>query len=264
MIIQRFFIFVSLWLAVLPAYAKPDGPPKQTVDVSQIPNATPQMEPLSRYGNAPQYTVLGQRYQVMLDANNYKERGLASWYGTKFHQQSTSSGEPYDMFAMTAAHKTLPLPSYIRVTHLANGRSIIVKVNDRGPFHDDRILDLSYVAAKKLGITEHGTGLVDIEVLDPSQFQVEATTTYAQLSSRVYLQVGAFRQPLNAERLANYLKQHSQLPVVLAIDVQTNQQPLYHVKIGPFTSNTLMQQATTQLQLLGVADAFPVILSQQL
>jgi peptidoglycan lytic transglycosylase len=257
-------ILLSCWFTAPLLHAKTDGPPRHTVDVANIPDAIPQTLPRSRYGNPPLYTVFGRQYEVMHDATDYKERGTASWYGTKFHQQRTSSGEPYDMFAMTAAHKTLPLPSYVRVTHVNTGKSIVVKVNDRGPFHDDRIIDLSYVAAKKLGITEHGTGLVDVEILHPVDVGQQPASPYTTLTVGTYLQAGAFSQALNAERLADYLRQHGDLPVVLVVDTQAGNHPLYQVKVGPITSATVMQQMIDQLSQLGIQDVFPVILSQQL
>lgn len=143
-----------------------DGPPRFPRNIEHIPNAVPKAEQLSRRGNKP-YEVFGQRYHPMKSHKNYKESGLASWYGTKFHGKTTSSGEPYDLYKMTAAHRTLPLPTYARVTNTQNGRSIIVKVNDRGPFHSNRLIDLSYAAARKLGIYGHGTGHVMVEALDP-------------------------------------------------------------------------------------------------
>lgn len=148
----------------------PDGFPTAAAvppDLHAIPDAAPAAEPRSRYGNPAEYEVLGQRYFVLASAAGYRERGRASWYGTKFHGRRTSSGEPYDMFAMTAAHKTLPLPTYVRVTHLGNGRSVVVKVNDRGPFHQGRIIDLSYAAAAKLDILGHGSAEVEVEAIDP-------------------------------------------------------------------------------------------------
>lgn len=150
-------------------YLAGDRPPDEDRDVSNIPDAVPRVEPRSRYGNPKSYKVLGKRYYVMASAHGYKERGIASWYGKKFHGRLTSNREPYDMFAMTAAHKTLPLPTYVRVTNLDNGRSVVVRVNDRGPFHGGRIIDLSYAAAKKLGISQRGTGHVEVVALDPSQ-----------------------------------------------------------------------------------------------
>lgn len=147
----------------------PDGPPLVDIDVSHIPNATPKVEPLSKYGNMSSYEVFGNRYHVLPHSKGYKAEGTASWYGTKFHGRKTSSGEPYDMFSMTAAHRSLPLPTYVSVENLKNGRKVIVKVNDRGPFVQEhhRVIDLSYAAAKKLGIHETGTGKVRITAIDP-------------------------------------------------------------------------------------------------
>jgi len=133
-----------------------------------IPDAVPKAEPLSEKGNPENYTVLGQRYTVNFDTRNFTQQGTASWYGTKFHGKLTSSGEPYDMYQMTAAHKTLPLPSYVQVTNLQNQKKIIVKVNDRGPFVDGRIIDLSYAAARKLGITQTGTAQVQLDIINPN------------------------------------------------------------------------------------------------
>jgi len=139
-----------------------DSGPEVPPDVSGLPEPVPRSEPLARYGNRPTYSVLGRSYRVMTDPRGYRERGTASWYGTKFHGRPTSSFEPYDMYQFTAAHKTLPLPTFVRVTHLGNGRSIVVRVNDRGPFHGDRIIDLSYAAAVKLGMHIKGTAEVEV------------------------------------------------------------------------------------------------------
>jgi rare lipoprotein A len=144
-----------------------DGAPNYYVDDTKIPNAVPKVEPISKYGNMAHYKVFGKQYYVMNSSLNYEEQGVASWYGTKFHQHFTSSGERYNMLAMTAAHKTLPLPTYVQVTNLSNGRQIIVKVNDRGPFESNRLIDLSYVAAKKLGMLGHGTTRVDVKAINP-------------------------------------------------------------------------------------------------
>ena len=136
-------------------------------------------EPLSRYGNPESYVVYGKTYHTLSSSKGYKERGAASWYGTKFHGKRTSSGEPYDLYAMTAAHKTLPLPTYVEVTNLKNGRTVIVKVNDRGPFHDDRLIDLSYAAAAKLDILPYGTGEVEVRAIDPTKMALTARTADA-------------------------------------------------------------------------------------
>lgn len=143
-----------------------DHAPPGMVDISGVQDAVPRPEPLSRYGNPASYVVYGKRYYTMPSSKGYRQRGIASWYGTKFHGKRTSSGETYDMYKMTAAHKTLPLPSYVEVENLRNGRTIVVKVNDRGPFLHDRIIDLSFVAAAKLGIQEDGTGLVEVRAID--------------------------------------------------------------------------------------------------
>ena len=145
-----------------------NGPTAPPIDVSRIPEPVPKAEPRSRYGNKDSYEVLGKRYRVLADARGYVERGIASWYGNKFHGFMTSSFETYDMYAFSAAHKTLPLPSYARVTNLDNGKSVVVRVNDRGPFHDDRIIDLSYAAAVKIGVWPKGTAPVEVRAIDPA------------------------------------------------------------------------------------------------
>jgi len=148
--------------------AQDGGPQAPPIDVSKIPEPVPKAEPRSRYGNKERYEVLGKTYRVMADSRGYVERGIASWYGNKFHGFMTSSFEPYDMYAFSAAHKTLPLPSYVRVTNLDNGRSVVVRVNDRGPFHDGRIIDLSYAAAVKIGVWPKGTARVEVRAIDPA------------------------------------------------------------------------------------------------
>ena len=154
-------------------YARPhkDGAPWWDVDVSSIPDATP----TPHYGpfKANPYTVLGKTYYPIGDGRNYRETGTASWYGTKFHGQPTANGEKYDLYGMSAAHKTLPLPSYVRVTNLDNGKTVVLRVNDRGPFYSDRIIDLSFAAAKKLGYAETGTARVKVEGIDPEQWWAE-------------------------------------------------------------------------------------------
>jgi rare lipoprotein A len=173
-----FLILIGCSSKTTEVYNRPskDGhPPSHMIPkhLDKIPDAVPKVEPLSRYGNrfkkntTNTYVALKKKYAVMPSSRGYKARGQASWYGTKFQGKKTSSGEPYDMFAMTAAHRTLPLPTYAKVTNVDTGKSIIVKVNDRGPFHNNRLIDLSYVAAHKLGIVGHGTGRVEVESIDP-------------------------------------------------------------------------------------------------
>lgn len=148
-----------------------DGAPVHDVDISNLPDAVPKQEPITRAGNKNPYTVFGKTYHLLPVGSGYRAEGMASWYGTKFHGRKTANGEIYDMYAMTAAHKTLPIPSYVRVTHLGNNRSVVVRVNDRGPFHGDRIIDLSYAAAKKLGYQQLGTAQVRVELIDPTDYQ---------------------------------------------------------------------------------------------
>ena len=152
--------------SIKPAEAPPRAPPVPGPET--LPDAIPRVEPRSRYGNPPFYEVFGKRYYVLASSADYIERGVASWYGPGFHQIQTSTREPYDMYAMTAAHRTLPLPAYVRVTNLQNGRSVVVRVNDRGPFVGNRIIDLSYSAAAKLDMLRNGTAMVEVRSIDPS------------------------------------------------------------------------------------------------
>lgn len=146
-------------------YYKDDGPGEAMPEnLAATPDAVPRLEPLHRFANNP-YTVLGRDYVPMRAITPYRATGIASWYGRRYHGKKTSSGEPYDMYGMTAAHPTLPIPSYVRVTHVTNGRSVIVRVNDRGPFHEDRLIDLSYTAAWKLGFVEKGSTRVEVETV---------------------------------------------------------------------------------------------------
>ena len=176
-------------------YARPhkDGEPWWDVDVSRIPDAVPM--PHNGPVKATPYTVFGKPYYPIQDARNYRATGIASWYGTKFHGQATANGETYDLYGMTAAHKTLPLPSYVRVTNLENGKSVILRVNDRGPFYSDRIIDLSFAAAKKLGYAESGTARVKVEGIDPHQW-------WAQQGRPVPLSAPASVYASNAKPLA--------------------------------------------------------------
>ncbi|ABI55530.1 septal ring lytic transglycosylase RlpA family protein [Alkalilimnicola ehrlichii MLHE-1] len=143
----------------------PDGGPSNPPDLSQVPDAVPRDEPRARYGNPARYEVFGQTYYVKDSAEGYDQEGIASWYGTKFHGRRTSSGEPYDMYAMTAAHRSLPLPTYAEVTNLDNGKRVVVRINDRGPFVDNRIIDLSYAAATRLDMVDAGTAPVRVRTV---------------------------------------------------------------------------------------------------
>jgi len=196
---KLFWSFVVLTAVLLngcSTLSKHDGPPSFYVDAKKVPNAVPKIEPLSRIGNKPYYTVFGHRYGVLKSSYHYNEVGVASWYGTMFHARRTSNGERYNMLAMTAAHKTLPLPTYVEVTNLKNHQKIIVKINDRGPFEGNRLIDLSYVAAKKLGMLGHGTTLVRVKSIDPRDALMHPelmarhrTASRVQLASRHHITV---------------------------------------------------------------------------
>ena len=241
-----------------------DGPPARPVDAATVPDAVPRIEARSPYGNPTYYEVNGQRYHVMKSSKGYVARGIASWYGSKFHGHRTSSGEPYDMNAMTAAHPTLPIPTYVQVTNLRNGRKVIVKVNDRGPFLHNRLIDLSYVAAVKLGITAEGTGLVEVRAIDPAApatTQVAEAKNTSTASAALYLQVGAFADRENAERLSQRL---ASLGPGAAIQVSKGADdsaanPIYRVRIGPFPSVEKVDQLTRKLTDIGVIDSQVVI-----
>jgi rare lipoprotein A len=237
-----------------------DAAPQEPIDISGIQDAVPRDEPLSRYGNPVSYEVMGHRYYTLSSRSGYVERGIASWYGTKFHGQRTSSGEVYDLYKMTAAHKSLPLPTYARVTNLENDRTIIVKINDRGPFHPNRIIDLSYVAAAKLGILGNGTGLVEVEAINPSAPRkplLAAREPAAHQGASLFLQVGAFRNRDNATRLSSKL-QNAKITDIHIMEASNASGPIYRVRIGPLDSvdeadrlsDTLVSKGYTSTQVV--------------
>lgn len=241
---------------------KQDGPgdfPDQHNPVT-IPDATPRVEPLSRYGNPKHYEVYGKRYYVQKSSKDFRQHGIASWYGKQFHGRRTSSGETYDMYAMTAAHKTLPLPTYVKVTSQRNGRSIVVRVNDRGPFHSKRIIDLSYAAAIKLGIANSGTAPVSIEAINTNtkpkqelftQQDVSPIPNHQTNSQGQFVQLGVFAELDNAKRLQNKIL-HSSLPTPEIITVTINDADLYRVLIGPIDSDDQIQSVSYQLEKMGI------------
>ena len=227
-------------------------------DLSQINDAIPKVELKSRYGNPASYVVLGKKYHVLQNSHGYKANGIASWYGTKFHGFRTSSGEAYDMYAMTAAHKTLPLPCYVRVTNLDNNKSVIVKVTDRGPFPPNRLIDLSYAAATKLDVIRKGTARVRVEAIDPKNYRANETITEsAPIPSKQpknnistqYLQVAAFRQKDNADQLLSKLKTFTTHPVFIQQEASSK---IYKIHIGPLNSNNIAQLTSklTSLDLI--------------
>ncbi len=220
------------------AYYQDDGPPRKLpVDPDTVADAVPRVETPSATGNGP-YRALGRMYYPVASAHGYRERGVASWYGRKFHGRRTSSGEPYDMFAMTAAHRTLPLPSYVRVRNVANGRAVIVRVNDRGPFSKNRIIDLSYVAAYKLDIVANGTGVVEVEAITPGRASTAhgaPVTSAAATPSKFYVQAGAFVSEANALALKGRLLRAGFAPVEIEAG-ELSDAVVYRVRVGPMAS----------------------------
>ncbi|MBX3708026.1 MAG: septal ring lytic transglycosylase RlpA family protein [Pseudomonadales bacterium] len=213
-----------------------DGPPDHIPPgLEHLPDPVPRLEPKSARGNPASYTVFGRTYQTWDSAEGYYATGLASWYGRKFHGRSTSSGEPYDMLQLTAAHRSLPIPTYVRVTNLENGRSTLVRVNDRGPFHNDRIIDLSFAAAYKLGFAERGTARVRIESWAPPdgpgvRARADQQIADLPLERRYILQAGAFRNLAAADTLKDTL---TRLTGERAYVVKVDNEDLYRVRLGP-------------------------------
>lgn len=227
-----------------------DSAPEHALDLSGLVEPTPRREPPAAYGNRSPYTVLGKSYRVMPRADGYVERGVASWYGQKFHGRQTSSREVYDMCSFSAAHKTLPLPSYVRVTHLDSGESVVVRVNDRGPFHSGRIIDLSYAAAVKLGLDRTGTARVEVRALTPEGEDagpvLGAGSTplppprvpepaLAAGNGRHVVQVGAYRERDNARRIARQLEDAG-IDGVEVEDARVNGDKVWRVRVGPLAA----------------------------
>jgi rare lipoprotein A len=260
------------------------APPPQNV-----PDAVPHPEPRSRSGNPPFYDVFGKRYYVLSSSVGYVERGVASWYGPGFHKVRTSTGEPYDMYAMTAAHKTLPLPAYVRVTNLTNGRSVVVRVNDRGPFVGNRIIDLSYTAAQKLDMVRNGTAFVEVRSLEsvPADTPLSAanddkagvagavapepppvaapaapgTATPAGVAppaatanAPLFIQAGAFSDPQNAKRMQEKLAQGDYGKIFVRDDEIAGRR-MYRVRIGPIKSVAEFDRIIAALDRDGIRDA---------
>ena len=244
--------------------------PLPTPEMSAVPDAIPRSEPHSAHGNPPFYDVNGRRYQVLASAAGYLERGVASWYGPDFHGHNTSSGEPYDMYAMTAAHKTLPLPCYARITNLGNGRSVVVRINDRGPFVGNRIVDLSYTAAQRLDIVRTGTALVELQTVGPVTDRGAVasalptpmpmpmpmpTPTPAPVSPpALYIQVGAYADASNAQRVVERL-QAAGMDSAFSLASVSEARPLRRVRVGPIASVEQFDSIAARLATLGYPEA---------
>ncbi len=280
-----------------PATALP--PPPTSAD--SIPDAVPRAEPRSTHGNPSFYDVNGQRYQVLASAEGFVERGVASWYGPDFHGHNTSSGEPYDMYAMSAAHKTLPLPCYARITNLGNGRSIVVRINDRGPFVGNRIVDLSYTAALKLDVVRTGTALVELRVVGPAADGVaqpapvvagvapmpmpapppaptpepapaqgsaptpaptptptptpsKEVTSTAPASPALYIQVGAYGDAANAQRVLRRL-QGAGFSNAFSLSAESAGRRLQRIRVGPISTVEQFDALAARLATLGFPEA---------
>ncbi len=221
-----------------------DGAPPVRLDPATIVDAIPRHEPIRASGNASPYVVNGKEYTLLADHRRYKERGIASWYGTKFDGHATSNGETYSLYDMSAAHRTLPIPVYVKVTNLRNGRTAVVRVNDRGPFHSDRIMDLSYAAAVKLGFSDQGTAPVEIEIIDTDNSHVVSGTE----ATRYYLQVGAFKQLASAAELQRNLSAGLAYPVLIASSSGKRGNDLHRVRVGPFVDYSSAQAAKKVLK----------------
>lgn len=226
-----------------------DRAPSVTIRADQVPDAVVRAEPIRAAGNKSPYTVNGKTFTVLDTAHTYQEVGLASWYGVKFHGHLTSNGEIFDMYQPTAAHRTLPIPTFVRVTNLQNQRSMIVRVNDRGPFHSDRIIDLSYGAAVKLGFADLGTAQVRVEAV-----AIDGVDDFRNRPEGVYryLQVGAFSQRHGAEASAEKVKRLTQRPVVISAASLSNG-PVYRVRIGPIDSGEELAALEVTLTEAGVS-----------
>lgn len=227
-----------------------DGPPRREVDLSTIEEPVPRPEPLSDYGNPAAYTVYGVTYSTLDSAAGYAATGKASWYGKKFHGRRTSSGETYDMYEYTAAHRTLPLPTYARVSNLENGRSVIVRINDRGPFAKDRLIDLSYVAALKLGYVKDGITRVKVEALTAKVPTEQAQTADTDAEPRIYLQAGAFVNQTNADALRARLRDAG-IERVIIEPARLETRHFYRVRVGPLVSMNEAHSTADRIARLG-------------
>ena len=245
-----------------------DRAPTRIVDLASIPEVIP--EPLNRTGagNRSPYTVLGKSYEVMPPEEGYNERGVASWYGEKFHGHKTSNGEVFDMFLASAAHKSLPIPSFLRVTNLDNNRNIVVRVNDRGPFHGDRVIDLSYAAAVKLGYADRGTARVQLESIVATGVSrdrgVRGANSAGNATLRVssadskYLQVGAFSDLSAAQEITSRVEETTSLPVFIRTVNTSKNRILHRVRVGPISDPGQIQRVSESVVAANLGSPYTV------
>jgi rare lipoprotein A len=269
MSVSRYGVIVLSCVLAACSVGVKDGPPDDVnYDWNKIPDATPKTEPQSRYGNPEKYTVLGKEYHVMPSSKGFTQKGIASWYGSKFHGQRTSDGEVYDMRAMTAAHKSLPLPCYVEVTNHNNGRKAVVRVNDRGPFHKGRIIDLSYAAAVKLGVTKTGTAPVTIRVVTPSTVDDDDAVNVAAVKpvqvprdaglisdgGKLYVQVVAFTTEDAALKMLKDLRDQNFAGARIHVE-KTGNKLIYRVRIGPVPTRDVAEKLLAELKEIKYTDA---------
>lgn len=245
-----------------------DSPQLEPLDLSRIELVQPRREQRTRAGNSSPYTINGRTYHVLDSEEGYTATGNASWYGRKFHGHKTANGEVYDMFQLTAAHRTLPVPSYARVTNLDNGREVVVRINDRGPFHDERVIDLSYAAATLLDYAERGTARVRVEAVLPDGAPLSSagdvaqgpspTTVAASLEGEEYLQVGAFSSYEGAQKLVQSLSGVTALPAFIRSEQGNDSRELHRVRIGPVMPGRNLQSLVDSLVEAGLGTPFRV------
>lgn len=246
------FTLVSLLMLTSCVGVSDSAPANYTKQWDEIPDAVPVAVKPSKYGNPDKYTVMGKTYYVKDSSDGFRQKGIASWYGSKFHGRRTSSGEEYSMYSMTAAHKTLPIPVYVEVTNIDNGRVGIVKVNDRGPFHEGRIIDLSYAAATKLGVAQTGTANVKIRVVTPETGKqrqggdVSVKSSTAE-SDKLYVQVAAFSTEENAIQHLEKLQGEGFFDVRLYLETKKGK-TIYRVRIGPLPTEHVAKNVLAQLK----------------
>ena len=249
---QNILILLVVVLLASCSGVKDSAPANYSKRWDEIPDAVPEAVKPSRYGNPDSYEVFGKTYHVKESSEGFRQKGIASWYGNKFHGQRTSSGEEYDMYAMTAAHKTLPIPVYVEVTNIDNGRVAIVKVNDRGPFHPGRIIDLSYAAATKLGVAQTGTANVSIRVVssagEKNRRRSDAIVeSPADEDGKLYVQVAAFATEENALQQLGKLQSEGFSDVRLHTESKKGK-AVYRVRIGPLPSDHVAKTVLGQLK----------------
>ena len=245
-----------------------DRAPVESIELSSIPEVIPGPVVRTIAGNRSPYTVLGKTYFVLPSEEGYSERGIASWYGEKFHGHKTSNGEVFDMYHVSAAHKSLPIPSFLKVTNLDNNRSIVVRVNDRGPFHGNRLIDLSYAAALKLGYAETGTARVQLESIVAENFPIDsikrnglslqAISSNSTSTTNQYLQVAAFSSRINAQELSKKLEGILERPVLINSVINPAGTILYRVRIGPINDPIELEKITAQLVTAEFDRPYPV------